>query len=102
MKWKKMAGLLVIVSAVVFSGEVTRAVAQDESRARTEQGDRGPDYTSNKNYQLGDRDGQDDYKHKRDHSKKRHFKNDDDQKAYESGYQHGHQGNQGNEGDTRK
>jgi hypothetical protein len=45
------------------------------------------DYSKNKNYQVGMRDGQDDFKHSRDHSKKRHFKKDDDQKAYEAGYQ---------------
>ena len=33
-------------------------------------------------------------KHNKDHSKKRHFKKDEDQKAYEAGYQKGHQGDQ--------
>jgi hypothetical protein len=36
------------------------------------------------------REGQDDHAHNRDHSKKRHFKKDEDQKAYEAGYQKGH------------
>jgi hypothetical protein len=53
----------------------------------------GQDYSKNKNYQLGMRDGRDDDAHKRDHSKKRKFKKDEDQKAYETGYQAGHQGN---------
>jgi hypothetical protein len=47
------------------------------------------DYSKTKTYQQGLRDGQDDNKHNKDHSKKRHFKKDDDQKAYESGYQQG-------------
>ena len=48
------------------------------------------DYSKNKNYQQGMRDGQDDRSHNRDHSKKRHFKKDEDQRAYEAGYQQGH------------
>lgn len=52
------------------------------------------DYSKNKNYQQGMRDGRDDIAHKRDHSKKRKFAKDEDQKAYETGYQTGHQDNQ--------
>ncbi len=51
--------------------------------------DQGPDYSKNKNYQQGTRDGKDDQAHHKDHSKKRGFKKDDDQKAYEAGYQKG-------------
>lgn len=46
-----------------------------------------PDYSNNKNYRQGQRDGQADRKKNLDHSRKRHFKKDDDQKAYEAGYQ---------------
>jgi hypothetical protein len=52
------------------------------------------DYSKNKTYQQGLRDGKDDQAHNKDHSKKRHFKKDDDQKAYEYGYQQGHVGAQ--------
>jgi hypothetical protein len=38
------------------------------------------------------REGKDDQAHKRDHYKKHHFKKDEDQKAYEAGYQRGHGG----------
>jgi hypothetical protein len=48
-----------------------------------------PDYSKNKTYQQGVREGQADHTHNLDHSKKRHFKKDDDQKAYEAGYQKG-------------
>jgi hypothetical protein len=48
------------------------------------------DYSKNKRYQQGMREGKDDQAHNRDHSKKRHFKKDEDQKAYEAGYQKGH------------
>jgi hypothetical protein len=49
-----------------------------------------PDYSKNKTYQQGVREGKMDQAHKRDHSKKRTFKKDEDQKAYEAGYQKGH------------
>jgi hypothetical protein len=52
--------------------------------------DQGPDYSKNKNYQQGMREGHDDHAHNRDHYKKHHFKKDEDQKAYEAGYQKGH------------
>jgi hypothetical protein len=48
-----------------------------------------PDYSHNKTYQQGQREGQADHTKNLDHSKKRHFKKDDDQKAYEAGYQQG-------------
>lgn len=52
--------------------------------------DHDQDYSKNKTYQQGVREGHDDQARKRDHSKKRHFKKDEDQKAYEAGYQKGH------------
>jgi hypothetical protein len=48
------------------------------------------DYSKNKNYKQGTRDGKDDFAHNKDHSRKRTFKKDDDQKAYEAGYQSAH------------
>ncbi len=48
-----------------------------------------PDYSHNKTYQQGQREGQADRAKNLDHSKKRHFKKDDDQSAYEAGYQKG-------------
>ena len=51
--------------------------------------DHDQDYSKNKTYQQGMREGQDDHAHNRDHSKKRHFKKDEDQKAYEAGYEKG-------------
>jgi len=51
--------------------------------------DHDQDYSKNKTYQQGMREGKADQAHNRDHSKKRHFKKDEDQKAYEAGYQRG-------------
>jgi hypothetical protein len=53
------------------------------------QADDAKDYSKTKQYQQGVREGQSDHAHNLDHSKKRHFKKDEDQKAYESGYQKG-------------
>jgi hypothetical protein len=47
------------------------------------------DYSKTKQYQQGVREGKDDHAHNKDHSKKRSFKKDEDQKAYEAGYQKG-------------
>ena len=55
-------------------------------------GGQDQDYSKNKRYQQGLRDGRDDLAHKRDHSRRRRFKKDEDQRAYEAGYQHGHEG----------
>ncbi len=51
--------------------------------------DHGQDYSKMKTYQQGMRDGHSDQARNRDHSRKRHFKNENDQRAYESGYQKG-------------
>ena len=48
------------------------------------------DYSKNKTYQQGMREGKSDGVHHKDHSKKHHFNKDEDQKAYEAGYQKGH------------
>ena len=72
-----------------ITGGAVRVVASPSPQEQHDQ-----DYSKNKNYQLGMRDGRDDSAHKRDHSKKRNFKKDDDKRDYETGYQAGHDGNQ--------
>jgi hypothetical protein len=63
----------------------TARVAASPAQEQHEQ-----DYSKNKNYQQGMRDGKDDFAHNRDHFRKRNFKVADDQKAYEAGYQSSH------------
>lgn len=55
----------------------------------TLQADDSKDYSKTKQYQQGVKEGQYDHAHSLDHSKKRHFKKDEDQQAYEQGYQKG-------------
>ncbi len=73
---RQSIGILALAAGIAFTGGVLQA--QD------------PDYSHNKTYQQGVREGQNDHAHNRDHYKKRHFKKDEDQKAYEAGYQKGH------------
>jgi hypothetical protein len=81
MNLKRYIGVLAVAAGIGIGGAAVQAVAapyQDQ------------DYSKNKTYQQGMREGKDDQARKLDHSKKRHFKKDEDQKAYEAGYQKGY------------
>ena len=86
MNFKPYVWVLALVVAAGITGGTVRSVA---SPAMDAQG-QDQDYSKNKNYQVGMREGKVDQAHNRDHFKKHHFKKDEDQKAYESGYQKGH------------
>ena len=87
MNLRQCVWILALVLSTGIAGGVVRAASpQDQARYQ--------DYSKNKKYQQGMREGQNDSKRNLDHSKKRNFKKDQDQKAYESGYQQGHQGDQ--------
>ncbi len=81
--------LAVALGVGVTGGTVLVAASPSPQEQAHEQ-----DYSKNKVYQQGLREGRDDHARNRDHSKKRHFKKDEDQRAYETGYQLGHQGDQ--------
>jgi ribulose kinase len=90
--------VMAVVMSVVIGGGTVQAVAapfqnqtetRTETRTETQTKTQTPDYSKNKTYQQGMREGQSDRTRNLDHSKKRQFKKDDDQKAYESGYQKG-------------
>ena len=74
---KHYVWVTVVAAGIAVSGGAVQAVADDQ------------DYSKNKTYKQGVREGQDDHARNLDHSKKRHFKKDDDQTAYEAGYQKG-------------
>lgn len=79
--------VLVVAVGVGIGGSAAQAAGapfDDHDRGQNQ------DYSKNKTYQQGMRDGRDDHAHARDHSRKRHFRKDEDQKAYEAGYQKGH------------
>lgn len=77
---KRCVWVTTVVVRLGIGGSVVQAIAapfQDQ------------DYSKNKTYQQGVREGQVDKTNSKDHSKKHHFKKDEDQKAYEAGYQKG-------------
>ena len=86
MNFKPYVWVLAIVVGAGIIGSTVRAVASPAMNAAGED----QDYSKNKRYQQGMREGQDDKAHNRDHSRKRHFNKDEDNKAYEAGYQHSH------------
>ena len=86
-KLKECVWIVTAALCIGLSGGPVRAATP------TPQEQQDQDYSKNKNYQLGMRDGRDDAAHNRDHSRKRKFKKDDDQKAYEAGYQAAHRNN---------
>ncbi len=81
---KRYAGVVAMAVGIGFTAATIQAVAAPLFQ------DHDQDYSKNKTYQQGVREGKDDQAHHRDHSKKRHYKKDEDQKAYEAGYQKGH------------
>jgi hypothetical protein len=85
---KKCAWVAVLAMGIGITGGAMQLVASP-----TPQEHHDEDYSKNKNYQMGMRDGRNDEMHKRDHYKKHNFKKDDDRNAYEAGYQAGHNGN---------
>ena len=81
---RRHIGVFVIATGIGITGGIAQAAGAPFFQ------DHNQDYSKNKRYQQGMHEGQVDQAHKLDHSKKRHFKKDDDQKAYEAGYQKGH------------
>jgi len=90
MNLRQCVWVLALALAAGITGSTVRAAAsplfQDQAHDQ--------DYSKNKRYQQGLREAKADQAHKR--TRKRHFKKDEDQKAYEAGYQHGHGGDQHN------
>jgi hypothetical protein len=66
-------GALPVVAAPLFHDQDGKAAAVSDQ-----------DYSKNKTYQQGMREDQADKAHSKDHSKNKHFKRDDDQKAYDA------------------
>ena len=95
MNFKRCAWLVALTLGMGMAGSAVRVAASPTAQDRQDRQDQhDQDYSKNRNYQQGMRDGRDDNAHRRDHSKKRKFKKDDDRKAYESGYQSAHHDNQ--------
>ena len=87
MNLRRCVGVVAVAVGLGITGGVVQALGAPFFQ------DHEQDYSKNKTYQQGMREGQGDRTRNRDHSKNRHFKKDVDQKAYEAGYQKG-RGNQ--------
>ena len=88
----RVMGISVLALGFAVAGMPVRAAITAQDQDRTDQQRHDQDYSNNKNYQLGMKEGRDDRAHNRDHSKKQHFKKDEDQRAYDAGYQAGYGG----------
>jgi hypothetical protein len=83
---KKSAWVAVIALGIGITGGATRLAASPAPQEHHDE-----DYSKNRNYQLGLREGRQDQMHNRDHYKKHNFKKDDDRNAYEAGYRAAHE-----------
>ncbi len=88
MNFKPYVWVLAVVVGGGFVGSTVRTAASPAVNPTGED----QDYSKNKRYQQGMREGRGDKAHNRDHFRKRHFAKDEDNRAYESGYQQGHEG----------
>ncbi len=84
--FKPYVWVLAVVVGMGIIGSTVRTLASPAMNASGQD----QDYSKNKRYQQGVREGKDDRAHKRDHFRKRHFNKDEDNRAYEAGYQQGH------------
>ena len=78
-----------VLAISVGIGAGTVAIAAPSFQDKEQQQQHEQDYSKNKTYQQGLREGRNDHARNLDHSKKRQFKKDEDSKAYEAGYQKG-------------
>jgi hypothetical protein len=86
MNFKPYVWALAVIMGMGVIGSTVLTVASPAANS----GAADEDYSKNSRYQQGQREGKDDRAHNRDHSRKRHFTKDEDNRAYEAGYQQGH------------
>jgi hypothetical protein len=87
MNLRQYVWILAMALSIGIAGGAVRAAVPPSPQEQAQ----NHDYSKNKRYKQGLREGKNDGKRNLDHSKKRTFKKDQDQKAYETGYQEGHQ-----------
>jgi biotin-(acetyl-CoA carboxylase) ligase len=81
--------LAVVVGMGVGVGTAPAVAAPQDREHQQQQQQHEQDYSKNKTYQQGMREGRSDHARSLDHSRNRRFKKDVDRKAYEAGYQKG-------------
>lgn len=85
MNFKPYVWVLGAMLGTAIAGGPMRAVAASAMNSAGQH----QDYSNNKRYQQGVRDGKYDRAHHKKHSRRRHYKKAEDQRAYEDGYRHG-------------
>jgi hypothetical protein len=89
-----------VLAMALIALPASPAAAQAQGRDNAAQ-TQHPDYSKNKFYSLGNREGYQDYKNKTQRPAHEHaYRNDDDRKAHDYGYQQGSQGQRGYHPDT--
>jgi hypothetical protein len=95
-----LATALTALPASVAGAQEQRQYNNDQQRQTNTQVQH-PDYSKNKYYALGNREGYQDYGRKTQRPAHEHtYRNDDDRKAHDYGYQQGWQGTRGYHPDT--
>jgi len=92
--------LSVAVIAAPSMMAMTFGGAQDQDHHNFAQEQSHPDYSNNHYYKVGNNEGYEDYKRKTQRKEHNHkYRNDEDRKAHDYGYQQGWQGQRYNSSD---
>jgi|CZKZ01.1.fsa_nt_gi hypothetical protein len=90
-----LATALIALPPAASGAQDQRQYNNDQQRQSNTQ-TQHPDYSKNKYYSLGNREGYQDYGKKKERANHNHqFRNDEDRKAHDYGYQQGWQGQRG-------
>jgi hypothetical protein len=90
-----LATALIALPPTASGAQDQRPYNNDQQRQSNTQAQH-PDYSKNKYYALGNREGYQDYGKKHERANHNHqYRNDDDRKAHDYGYQQGLQGQRG-------
>ena len=90
-----LATALIALSPIA-SGAQEQGRYNDDQHRQSNTRNQNPDYSKNKYYSLGNREGYQDYEKKQKRANHDHrYHNDDDRKAHDYGYQQGWRGERG-------
>jgi hypothetical protein len=89
------AALTVAATAVPSFAAIASPAVQDQDHDRAQSQDH-PEYAKNRYYKVGNQEGYQDYKSKKQRPEHKHaYRNDTDRQAHDYGYQQGLQGQRG-------
>jgi hypothetical protein len=85
--------LILTLSAAPYLHAAPLVLAQDDDHRDARHDDAHPEYANNRFYQMGNREGYQDHEKKTERKEHHHkYRNDEDRKAHDYGYQQGLQG----------